>query len=141
MSKRETTEILEDIVESIKRITAYADNMSYDEFMADLKTQDAVIRNIEITGEAAKQLPYNFTLAHSDIPWKAIAGTRDRLIHDYSGVNYDIVWAVIVNDLPSLRERLIEILQSEEIHTNNNLDLRLSKLVCLVRSAKMIQIE
>lgn len=114
MSKRETTEILEDIVESIERITAYADNMSYDEFMADLKTQDAVIRNIEIIGEAVKQLPYNFTLAHSDIPWKAIVGIRDRLIHDYSGVNYDIVWAVIVNDLPSLRERLIEILQSEE---------------------------
>jgi len=114
MSKRETTEILEDIVDSIDRITAYADNMSYDEFMADLKTQDAVIRNIEIIGEAAKQLPYSFTLAHSDIPWRAIAGTRDRLIHDYSGVNYDIVWAVIVSDLPSLRARIREILQTEE---------------------------
>ena len=69
MSRREIAEILEDIVDSIERITAYVDNMSYDEFMADLKTQDAVIRNIEIIGEAAKQLPYTFTVAHSDIPW------------------------------------------------------------------------
>ncbi|WP_300980560.1 HepT-like ribonuclease domain-containing protein [Mesotoga sp.] len=57
MSRREIAEILEDIVDSIERITAYVDNMSYDEFMADLKTQDAVIRNIEIIEEAAKQLP------------------------------------------------------------------------------------
>ncbi|WP_367356375.1 DUF86 domain-containing protein [Mesotoga sp.] len=114
MSKRGIGEILEDIIDSIERITAYVENMSYDEFTADLKTQDAVIRNIEIIGEAAKQLPYNFTVAHSDIPWRAIAGTRDRLIHDYSGVNFDIVWAVIVNDLPSLRARLIEIFQSEK---------------------------
>ncbi len=63
MSRREIAEILEDIVDSIERITAYADNTSYDEFMADLKTQDAVIRNIEIIGEAAKQLPYTFTVA------------------------------------------------------------------------------
>ncbi|PNQ05617.1 hypothetical protein KU43_03990 [Mesotoga sp. SC_NapDC2] len=114
MSRRKIAEILEDIVDSIERITAYVDNMSYDEFMADLKTQDAVIRNIEIIGEAAKQLPYTFTVAHSDIPWRALAGTRDRLIHDYSGVNYDIVWAVIVSDLPSLRGRIREILQTEE---------------------------
>ena len=114
MSRREIAEILEDIVDSIERFTAYVDNMSYDEFMADLKTQDAVIRNIEIIGEAAKQLPYTFTVAHSDIPWRALAGTRDRLIHDYSGVNYDIVWAVIVSDLPSLRARKREILQTEE---------------------------
>ena len=114
MSRREIAEILEDIVDSIERITAYVDNMSYDEFTADLKTQDAVVRNIEIIGEAAKQLPYTFTVAHSDIPWRALAGTRDRLIHDYSGVNYDIVWAVIVSDLPSLRARIREILQTEE---------------------------
>jgi len=114
MSKREIREILEDIIDSIERIKAYVENMSYDEIMTDLKTQDAVIRNIELIGEAAKQLPNNFTIAHSDIPWRAIAGTRDRLIHHYSGVNFDIVWAVIVNDLPSLRATLGEILQSEK---------------------------
>ena len=114
MSKREISGILEDMIDSINRIAAYVRNMSYDEFMADLKTQDAVIRNIEIIGEAAKQLPNDFKITHSDIPWKAISGTRDRLIHDYSGVNYDIVWAVIVNDLPSLLPRFIEILEREE---------------------------
>jgi len=89
-------------------------DMSYDEFMADLKTQDAVIRNIEIIGEAAKKLPNNFKIAHSSIPWKAISGTSDRLIHDYSGVNYDIVWVIIVSNLPSIQPKLNEILQSEE---------------------------
>jgi uncharacterized protein with HEPN domain len=114
MSRREINEILEDMIDCIERITAYVKNMSYDEFMTDLKTQDAVIRNIEIIGEAAKQLPNSFKTTHSDIPWRAIAGTRDRLIHDYSGVNYDIVWVVIVNDLPSLQPRLIEIFESEK---------------------------
>ena len=114
MSKREIRAILEDIIDCIERIAIYVGNMSYDEFMADSKTQDAVIRNLEIIGEAVKQLPKNFTNAHNDIPWREISGTRDRLIHDYTGVNYDIVWVVIANDLPSLRPRLLEILQSDE---------------------------
>ena len=64
MSKREISGILEDMIDSINRIAAYVRNMSYDEFMADLKTQDAVIRNIEIIGEAAKQLPNDFKITH-----------------------------------------------------------------------------
>ena len=63
---------------------------------------------------SSKTTPKNFTNAHNDIPWREISGTIDRLIHDYTGVNYDIVWVVIANDLPSLRPRLLEILQSDE---------------------------
>ena len=136
MSRREINEILEDMIDCIERITAYVKNMSYDEFMTDLKTQDAVIRNIEIIGEAAKQLPNSFKTTHSDIPWRAIAGTRDRLIHDYSGVNYDIVWVVIVNDLPSLQPRLIEIFESDE-----NLEEKISLIKCVACSSSRADLE
>jgi len=81
----------------------------YNEFLNDLKTQDAVVRNIEIIGEAVKKMPLHIRQKYSRIPWKEIAGTRDKLIHDYFGVNFDIVWAIIKNDLPELRKQIESI--------------------------------
>ena len=71
-------------------------------FHLDRKTQDAVIRNLEIIGEAAKQLPAKLTGRHATIPWKDIAGMRDRLIHHYFGVNLKMVWGVVENRLGEL---------------------------------------
>ncbi|MEI8205946.1 MAG: DUF86 domain-containing protein [Kiritimatiellales bacterium] len=76
--------------------------MSYDAFLKDKRTQDAVVRNIEILGEATKNISAAFRAQHSDIPWKNIAGMRDKLIHDYFGVNFDVVWSVVQTDLPPL---------------------------------------
>jgi len=81
-----------------------------DAFLADRKTQDAVIRNLEVIGEAAKNLSASLTDDHPDIPWKQIAGMRDVLIHHYFGVKLETVWEVVVKDLPALNEKVAELL-------------------------------
>ena len=80
--------------------------MEYEDFLQDYKTQDAVIRNIEILGEAAKLLSDEAKEKYPNIPWKDIAGTRDKLIHNYFGVNVDIVWDIAKNEIPLLSTEL-----------------------------------
>ena len=109
MSKRKDTAIIQDIKEAIERIISYISRMEYDDFLHDYKTQDAVIRNIEILGEAAKLLTNKTKEKYPDIPWKDIAGTRDKLIHDYFGVNIDIVWDIAKNEIPTLSAQLQDI--------------------------------
>lgn len=91
----------------------YTSGMTYEAFLADTKTQDAVIRNIEIIGEASKNLSENLRAKRADIPWKGMTGIRDKLIHHYFGVNLDIVWQVAASDLPSLIEPLAKIAGDE----------------------------
>jgi uncharacterized protein with HEPN domain len=79
-------------------------------FLADKKTQDAVIRNLEIMGEAAKHLAPSFKDEHPDIPWKSIAGTRDKVIHEYFGVDLNLVWDIIENQLPLLKAKIDKLL-------------------------------
>lgn len=110
MSKRQDIDLIRDILECIKRIDMYTAEMNYKEFQKDFKTQDAVIRNIEILGEAAKSLSTTVKDSYPDIPWKQIAGTRDKLIHDYFGVNIDIIWAISKTDLPDLRIKILNLL-------------------------------
>lgn len=74
--------------------------------MADDKTVDAVVRNLEIIGEAARQAPDDFAAAHSIVPWRRIAGLRNRIVHDYFGLDLDIIWEVIQTDLPQLKSQL-----------------------------------
>ncbi len=82
--------------------------MTFEEFERDTKTQDAVVRNIEIVGEAVKLLSSGFKRRHPDVPWKQIAGMRDVIIHRYFGVALDIVWRVATKDLPEAVARLKE---------------------------------
>jgi uncharacterized protein with HEPN domain len=83
-----------------------------DAFFADRKTQDAVIRNIEVLGQAVKSLSAE-TRAHDDsIPWRQIAGMRDKLIHEYFGVDLALVWDVVERELPSLRPKMVALLQN-----------------------------
>ena len=77
--------------------------------MKDTKTQDAVIRNMEILGEAAKNLSEDFRAAHPNVPWKNMAGARDRLIHHYFGVNLDIVWQIVSTELSKVNEKILKI--------------------------------
>ena len=99
MSDERTTDFLHDILEAAHRIMTYTETMTSDIFLHDLKTQDAVVRNLEIIGEATKQIPDEIRQRAPHIPWKSIAGMRNKLIHQYFGVNLDIVWNVVQDDL------------------------------------------
>jgi uncharacterized protein with HEPN domain len=85
--------------------------MDFDAFRKDDKTASAVIRKFEVIGEATKQLPEEFRQAHPEIPWKEMAGMRDRLIHFYSGVDHRLVWRTITDRLPSLSRQIRHILE------------------------------
>lgn len=106
MSKRKDSAVIQDIKEAISRIISYTSEMKYNNFVKNYQAQDAVIRNIEILGEAAKLLSNEMKEQYPDIPWKEIAGTRDKLIHDYFGVNIDIVWDIVKNEIPTLFQKL-----------------------------------
>lgn len=82
-----------------------------DDFMADRKTQDAVLRNLEIVGEATKRLSRESRSSQADVAWQQIAGMRDRLIHAYFGVDLRLVWEVVEHRLPDLRERVVAMIE------------------------------
>ena len=109
MSKRSDLDLLEDILICMDKIHKYIDGITYDGFENDSKTQDAIIRNIEVIGEAAKHLSDDIRQKYHNVPWKEIAGTRDRLIHGYFGVNLDIIWEIATIDLPKLKSDFEEI--------------------------------
>ncbi|SMP17500.1 Uncharacterized conserved protein, contains HEPN domain [Desulfurobacterium pacificum] len=112
MSKKKSPAVyLEDILESIKKIEKYTKGMSKEEFFSNDLIIDGVIRNLEIIGEATKKLPTTLKENHSHIPWKEIAGMRDILIHDYSGVDAQVIWDTIKEDLPTLKKQIQEILK------------------------------
>jgi uncharacterized protein with HEPN domain len=106
MSKRDDEAILQDMREAVQRIILYTSNMEYSTFLQDFKTQDAVIRNVEILGEAAKLLSHETKIKYPAMPWKDIANTRDKLIHHYFGVNVDIIWDIAKNEIPLLSIQL-----------------------------------
>ena len=122
MSSRADMDFVNDIREAIQRISDYLGDMSYDAFRRDIKTQDAVIRNIEIVGEAAKGLSEELRAKTPHIPWKNMAGMRDRLIHHYFGVNLDIVWQVISSELPELAPELEALTQEDDTAEDNTKD-------------------
>ncbi len=106
MSKRDWLLYVEDVVESTTLIADYTQGMSYDSFVADRKTVDAVVRNLEIIGEASKFVPDNIRRQHQEVDWQGILGLRNRIAHAYFGVSAAIVWQIVVGDLPVLRERM-----------------------------------
>ena len=109
MSKRTDQEFLSDIREALQRITAYVAGMTYESFVVDSKTQDAVIRNLEILGEATKNLSGELRARYPAVPWRSMAAARDRLIHHYFGTNLDIVWHIATVELPQVADQLGKI--------------------------------
>lgn len=110
MSRRTDTDLLGDIREAAQRISRYTAGTTYEKFLSDAKTQDAVIRNLEIIGEATKNLTAEMRARNPGLPWKGMAAMRDRLIHDYFGVNLDIVWRIVADELPEVKEQIDAIL-------------------------------
>lgn len=104
---------LEDILESIGKIRRYVEGMSYDDFSEDSKTIDAVVRNLEIVGEAVKHLPTEIREAAKEIPWRRIAGVRDILIHAYFDIDLEIVWEIVTEKLGPLERTIRDLRQIE----------------------------
>ena len=106
MSKREPNLLIKDIIDSGDKILIYTEGMSFETFQSDSKTIDAVIRNFEIIGEAANRLPENFKENYPDIDWFKIRGFRNRIVHDYMGIDFEIVWFIREQFLPELIKKL-----------------------------------
>lgn len=97
---------LEHILESIKEIENSSKNISKSKFLKSIPTQDAIIRRLEIIGEATKNLPLSLRKKNIDIPWKKVAGMRDVLIHAYFGIDLNLVWKIIKKDIPKLKKQI-----------------------------------
>ena len=107
--KRDYKLFIKDIISAMKSIEKFVEGLSLDEVGEDDKTSSAVIRKFEIIGEATRHVPDNLKERYPDIPWKRMAGMRDRLIHAYFGVDYRLVWEAIKIDIPKIKPRLQEI--------------------------------
>jgi uncharacterized protein with HEPN domain len=110
--------LLLDMLLAIRRIVKFTDGMSEAEFKNDEKTQSAVLREITVLGEAARLISSETESSHAEIPWRQIAGMRNRLIHEYFNVRLDAVWEVIVSDIPALMKRLEAIAPPPEPPTS-----------------------
>ncbi len=106
---------IEHIAELIKDIEDFTNGVSRGDFLKDKKLQGAVIRNIEVIGEAVKNIPSEFRKKYSNIEWAKIAGMRDKLLHHYFGVNLETVWKVIEENIPKLKKDIEDILSKEKI--------------------------
>jgi len=106
LEKRFYDDYIHDMVEAIEKAISFVDGMTYDELSVDDKTVFAVIRALEIIGEATKKIPDQVRQQNPDVPWKEMAGMRDKLIHDYMGVNLQVVRLKIQEELPKLQKSL-----------------------------------
>jgi len=102
---------LSDILKAFEAIETFVEGQSIEDFKKDDKTSSAVIRKFEIIGEAAKQIPDNIKNEYPSIPWREMAGMRDKLIHFYFGVNYELLWQTIKKRIPKIKPVITQILQ------------------------------
>ncbi|MGI6339254.1 MAG: DUF86 domain-containing protein [Bacteroidales bacterium] len=100
---------IEHILDCIRKIKEFTNGLSLKDFLVNELVQDAVIRNIEIIGEVSKKISSDTKQIYYEIPWKEIAGMRDKLIHDYLGVDVEVVWRTITEDIPTLEKHIKEI--------------------------------
>ena len=100
---------IDDIIIAIDRIFEYTEGYGFINFKRDYKTVDAVIRNFEIIGEAAKNIPDKVKEQYPDVPWKEMYSLRNRISHAYFGIDYEIIWDIIVNYLPFNKEQIMKI--------------------------------
>jgi uncharacterized protein with HEPN domain len=112
--KRDYRLFIEDILDCIEKIDEFVGNMDFDEFFRDDKTRSAVVRKLEIIGEASKNIPKRIREKYKELPWSDMARMRDKITHDYFGINYKIVWNVIKERLPEIKPVIHKILKELE---------------------------
>ncbi len=109
--KRDYIQYLEDIIESINNIEEYVNGFTFNTFIEDKKTIDAVIRNFEIIGEASKNIPMDIKEKYKEVPWKIMSDMRNILIHEYFGIKLDIIWKTINERLPELKKSILNLIK------------------------------
>lgn len=112
MKTREYRDYIQDIIESINDIEVFTKNMCFENFIKDKKTINAVIRSIEVIGEATKKIPNTIRKKNPSIPWKKMADMRDKLIHEYFGIDLAILWKTVKEDIPSLHSLIQNLSKS-----------------------------
>jgi uncharacterized protein with HEPN domain len=112
--KREAGDYIEDIIDALDKAMNFVTDISYDEFTQDDKTVFAVVRALEIIGEAVKNIPEDIRRGYPEIPWKDMAGMRDKVIHEYFGVKLSIVWIAVKEEIPPLKPIFEKILRNLE---------------------------
>jgi len=115
MFRRDWKLFVEDIIESIELIDSYITNMNFENFKDDRKTIDAVVRNFEIIGEAARNIPDEIKTKYQNVDWKGMIGLRNRIAHKYFGLSLSIIWEILKQELPPLKEKMKQISEKEEI--------------------------
>lgn len=113
MRKREFLDYLADMQEAVGSVLEFTQGMTWDQFVQDRKTVYAVVRAFEIIGEAAKKVPAGVRKRHQTVPWKQMAGMRNKLIHEYFGVNYQVLWKTVHSDIPPLQRQIDQVLEEE----------------------------
>lgn len=108
----EYNDYLEDIYNDLQRILDFTREMSWEDFMEDIKTQYAVCKALENMGEASKRIPESIRKKFPQIPFRQMAGLRDVITHDYDGISYDMIWEVITKELPPIKEYFYNIVES-----------------------------
>ena len=114
-SERDPILYLEDILISMKRVEEYIEGLDFQKFKMDYKTVDAVIRNFEIIGEASKNVPGNVKERHPDVPWDEMYRLRNRISHEYFGIDYEIIWDITTQYLPTNQKDIIIALDYERL--------------------------
>ena len=115
MSKRKPDQYFKDILDSIGKIRDYIGVSTYTEFIQDFKTVDAVIRNLEIIGEAAKNLPDEIHRVYPEVPWAEIIGMRNKVLHEYFGIDNEILWNTATKDLQDLESKIKLLLHQQRL--------------------------
>lgn len=115
VEERDSVDFLMDILDSIEKIENFVEGFDFEEFSKDQKTIYAVLRALEIIGEATKNLPNSLKVEHPEVPWRNMAGFRDKVVHGYFGVDLEVVWDTVVDDAPSLKPLIAKILDETKV--------------------------
>lgn len=110
MKRKDYSDYLQDILVSINETDDFVKGLSFEDFVKDKKTVNAVIRSLEVLGEASKNIPPLLRDRYPAVPWKKMGGMRDKLIHEYFGVDLEVIWQTIKHDLPTVKPHIVDIL-------------------------------